>query len=100
MRGMKALIAGCAIVGGLAFGNLLGVGAAHPHSNLNPLGSVYTLNPGGGTIIFGNGAHGSIPSGGSVAGNIYRYGSGAAGNVPDTTPIASQVTFDSSSTQG
>src|SRR5258708_6269651 len=100
MRGMKSLIAGCTIVGGLAFGNLLGVGAAHAHSNLNPLGSVYTLNPGAGTITFGNGVQGSIPAGRGYGVRRPGHGSGAAGNVPDTTPIASQVTFDSSSTQG
>src|SRR5258708_14739966 len=84
MRGMKALIAGCAIVGGLAIGNAMGLGdGAHPDSNLNPLGSAYTLNPAGGTLTFGNGVHGSIPAGRSYFGSPYPYGSGAAGNAAD-----------------
>ncbi len=43
--------------------------------------AVYTLDPDGGTITFGDGRHGRIPVAGSpIVAHTYRYGGGAVGN--------------------
>lgn len=48
-----------------------------------PNNTHYTLDPGSGTITFGNGVRGLIPAvGAEIVAAQYRYGGGVAGNVP------------------
>jgi predicted phage baseplate assembly protein len=57
----------------------------------SPTDTDYTLDPGPGTVTFGDGVHGAIPLAGSDIAASYRYGGGARDNVAAGAAAALQA---------